>query len=489
MIYGGILILLLLSCFAARNYKKEIFLNCDKKEHPICFMYPFVMFIFEKTKLDCYLWKRKDTKEVLMALYLHREEKQLISLYWCKKCSVTLLVFMLGVFMAFTADIKEMGNRQLKSGYLLKRNSYGEGEKKVTLQAEVRDGEERYKEEVEVVVEEQKYHEEKRIAKFEEAKKYIDEHVLGKNDSFENIRYSLNFVESLPNSGIKIRWFSEDDRLIDSKGSVNQEGIPLEGKITKITALIQYYEVTEEYPIFLKVKPTVLTREEQIHKELAKAVKIREDDDLTEEDMRLPLKLDKKEVEYSEKRKGDSEKIFLYAVLAAGVVCLLTDRELMSLYKKRERELLLDYPEIMNKFVLLLGAGMTTKGAWEKIALEYKKKKQKRNEKARYAYEEMLVTYYELCNGVTEMKAYESFGRRIKVLPYLKFSSLIAQNLKKGSKGLLELLEYEAIDAFNERKELAKRMGEEASTKLLVPMMLMLLLVMGVIIFPAFMTL
>ena len=78
--------------------------------------------------------------------------------------------------------------------------------------------------------------------------------------------------------------------------------------------------------------------------------------------------------------------------------------------------------------------------------------------------------------GTSEVIAYERFGRRVKLLPYLRFSSLIAQNVKKGSGELLNQLE--------ERKELAKRLGEEAATKLLIPMVLMLLIVLSIIMVP-----
>jgi hypothetical protein len=70
----------------------------------------------------------------------------------------------------------------------------------------------------------------------------------------------------------------------------------------------------------------------------------------------------------------------------------------------------------------------------------------------------------------------------------MKFGSLISQNLKKGNKGLSELLGKEAREAFEERKEIAKRLGEEAGTKLLAPMMIMLLIVFMIILIPAFLS-
>ncbi|MEG0227869.1 MAG: hypothetical protein RR683_04070, partial [Lachnospiraceae bacterium] len=72
--------------------------------------------------------------------------------------------------------------------------------------------------------------------------------------------------------------------------------------------------------------------------------------------------------------------------------------------------------------------------------------------------------------------------------PYLKLGALLSQNLRKGTKGLSDLLQLEAIQAFEERKNLAKRLGEEASTKLLVPMFFMLAIVLVIVIVPAFLS-
>ena len=69
---------------------------------------------------------------------------------------------------------------------------------------------------------------------------------------------------------------------------------------------------------------------------------------------------------------------------------------------------------------------------------------------------------------------------------YLKLSALLAQNLRKGSNDLLQMLRQEADSAFAQRKSLAKKLGEEAGTKLLLPMMMMLCIVMVIIIIPAY---
>ena len=90
--------------------------------------------------------------------------------------------------------------------------------------------------------------------------------------------------------------------------------------------------------------------------------------------------------------------------------------------------------------------------------------------------------------GIAELEAYERFGKRCKVNVYMKFSMLLAQNLRKGSKGLAELLKMESIQALEQRKSYAKRRGEEASTKLMLPMFAMFAVVLVIIMIPAFLS-
>ena len=53
---------------------------------------------------------------------------------------------------------------------------------------------------------------------------------------------------------------------------------------------------------------------------------------------------------------------------------------------------------------------------------------------------------------------------------------------------LADLLEKEALEAWDERKRKARGMGETAATKLLVPMIMMLVVVMAIIMIPAFLS-
>ena len=82
---------------------------------------------------------------------------------------------------------------------------------------------------------------------------------------------------------------------------------------------------------------------------------------------------------------------------------------------------------------------------------------------------------------------YESyFAKRCNLGCYRKLVSIIIQNQKKGTEGLKESLVTETKNAFEERKQVARRLGEEAGTKLLLPMMLMMGIVLMIIVVPAY---
>ena len=63
--------------------------------------------------------------------------------------------------------------------------------------------------------------------------------------------------------------------------------------------------------------------------------------------------------------------------------------------------------------------------------------------------------------------------------------SLLSQNVKKGTRDLLLMMESEEQSALQVRKEIARKKGEEAGTKLLFPMMILLGVVMLIVILPA----
>lgn len=205
------------------------------------------------------------------------------------------------------------------------------------------------------------------------------------------------------------------------------------------------------------------------------------------ERIELPEMVSGKEVEYVNPVQQRDFSVYYLSLVILILLPFLWKRQREEKLREREEQLVLDYPELVNKIMLLLSAGLTVRGCFERIYEEYKKRIEEGGER-RYVYEEICFSYQEMRNGVSEAEAVEAFGRRCRQISYLRFSSVMNQNMRKGSEGLTEMLEIEAAEAFEKRKETVKIMGETVGTKLLLPMMLMLVVVMAIIIVPAFMT-
>ena len=65
----------------------------------------------------------------------------------------------------------------------------------------------------------------------------------------------------------------------------------------------------------------------------------------------------------------------------------------------------LEYPDLVSKLALLLGAGMTLQGAFRKIAGAYGQKRTQNKTAEMPAYEEMLVACRQMESGVGEQRA------------------------------------------------------------------------------------
>ncbi len=206
-----------------------------------------------------------------------------------------------------------------------------------------------------------------------------------------------------------------------------------------------------------------------------------------EQDVLLPEMVSGKEVRYKDPEFEKDYNAFYLCLVVLVLLPAFWRRERQEKLKERESQLLLDYPELVNKVMLLLSAGLTVRGCLERIGEEYCSRIRKGGER-KYVYEEICFSLQEMEHGVSETMALESFGKRCRLLPYLRFASMLNQNIRKGSEGLISLLEVEAVEAFEKRKEQVKIMGETAGTKLLLPMVLMLGVVMVIIVVPAFMT-
>ena len=229
--------------------------------------------------------------------------------------------------------------------------------------------------------------------------------------------------------------------------------------------------------------PPVYTKQEKLWHKIEETVKQKEEEPKSKNKMEFPAMVEGNHILWQEEKEDVSKLFMLLLLVAAALAYWGKSRDYERKREERKKQLLLEYPEVVNKLTLYLEAGMTIRNAFLKLGEDYKKQK---NEKVHYVYEEILTTGYELQSGISEIEAYDHFGKRCQVQAYIKLSTLLSQNLRKGSNELMKMLHQEVAEAFEQRKNLAKKLGEEAGTKLLVPMMIMLCVVMVIIMVPAY---
>lgn len=362
----------------------------------------------------------------------------------------------------------------------LKRPEYGRGsvQEELSMEWEKKNGR-KEKREILVEVEEKKLTEEEISEMFQKVKKELDDRILGVNKSTDQVNDSLYLPETVEDFPVSIQWFCSEPGMVDWEGKLG-ENIPEKGKLICLTAVLTLEEKEEKYFKYVKIYPPVKTEEEELEGILKKT---------NEEDsywMKLPGTFRGKKILWKMNRRNDLLG-FAILIFVCPVLLLARDKQVFREEEKREKQQMIqDYPEILNKLTLLMGAGVNLRKAMERIGGDYKRNSE--NKEKRKAYEMILEICQEMERGVSEKRAYEKLGEKCGVLYYKTLSALLVQHLQKGSRDMGRILEEEAGKAQEIRRQQARILGEQASTKLLIPMILMLLVVFIILVVPAWLT-
>lgn len=143
---------------------------------------------------------------------------------------------------------------------------------------------------------------------------------------------------------------------------------------------------------------------------------------------------------------------------------------------KRSEELLHDFSEVVSKLALLTNAGMILREAWQEVAFGGKG----------VIYTEMQTAVNDMNNGVSEIDAIYNFGTRCIIPEIKKFTSTIIQGMTKGNSELTSMLQEQSKEVWQLKKQLVRREGEKAASKLLIPICIMFVGILIMILIPIF---
>ena len=340
---------------------------------------------------------------------------------------------------------------------VLTRDGYGGDVSTVTLETDI-DGE---KTDFDVDVMPLEYDPDDMEAVFEQGFGEIEDLYLGENESPDEVIYDLELVDHLDALGLDVQWISEDNELVSSDGRIGDiaEG---EDRIVSITAVLTYRELSAERTYQIRVCGREETGREKALKEQINGYAVRP-------------------------TSGGGSGLMILFLGGFAAICIWGGNrsKIRGMEKKRSDELMSEYPELVDKLTLYLGAGVTVRGAFARIVKSGREDCAGTDQGGSVLTRELIYTLNEIQAGVSESEAYYNMGHRINLPMYIKLMSLLSQNVKKGTRDILIMMAGEEQNAMQTRKEMAKRKGEEAGTKLLLPMVVLLGVVMVIVMLPA----
>lgn len=412
-----------------------------------------------------------------------KDEKKLVKSFYGKKFKIAGLTVLAGTVLGLLLFISgKMNGRISQEGEILRENYDGSA---VEIPATVHS--DQYGDiDMDIVVGHRVYSEKEREELFDRVEVWLEQIMPGENEGLTCIRQNLVFPEAYEDGSVAIVYSSSNYSLINGNGQVKNEELEKEETVF-IKAELSYENHTRECEYEVTVYPPLLTQIEVFQKSLKEILSDENARQIENEVFRLPQQIGGEQIEFEEK----TDKRFLYLILlgliCAGFLYKAMDRDLDKLYEKRKQRLMFCYPEFVSKLALLTGAGMSVTGAIRKIYGEAVNEKMDKC-KTDPLYEELGIFVRGLDNGMLEERALEELGKRSGLPQYRKFCTLLSTNMKKGSMNLKTMLEKEAEEAFAEHQDQIRKLGEEAGTKLLLPMIMLLAVVMVIIMIPAFIT-
>ena len=383
-----------------------------------------------------------------------------------------IVVFCALLVVSIIADISDSGI--ITDGFI-DRDVLGGEEKEVDLNLEIGDYGKEYEYFLNVLP---------TLPKEEEAREYFQDAIAEIDKDFEQIEDSLMLRDKYADGLVGAEWSFQPFGIINENGDIYFDKVEKEGSIIQAQVELSCGTYIEIYTFSFALKPPSLSKEERIFQEIK--TKIEKQMQLEgSQKIQLPTEVEGEEIRWFEEREYLTPQVLILELLAFVLIQIASKRKVEEEEKKRLLEMEKDYPDIVNQLSLLLGVGMTTRQAWARIASQYEYKRKEGLQTKRTVYEAILQMNRRLKDGESERLVYKRFMEEIPLASYRKLVRLLLGNLEKGTSGIALRLEEESRLAFEQKILQTKKLGEEASTKMLLPLMLMLMLVMGVVILPA----
>lgn len=418
----------------------------------------------------------KGVKKMLLDTMGEEEGRREYRLYQMEQLGTgAVTVFLMGLIVLF-ALLPGLGDQTLPNS--LERPAYGKGDRKENVSFTIRDGEASYTDSVVLTIPE------KTITK-EEAEEKI-KLLLGRLEeaySGQVFRDDISFPSSRNGFTLQVKSLSpgilrSDGRFLIAPGEKRQT------VTVSFTAGISGIEEKRIVSFFLASYDD-LTLEERarwLKKDLQKGIYVEED--------ALILPDTAKEGETLVFTRNSSFSLLFFLLLLVVVPILVffkQENDLRQTMKGRSQRISQAFPTFVGEVGILLGAGCSLRNAFQRLSLEYEKKR-KGSLRRDPLMEEVRKVSLEMEEGASMREALEHFSDRLHLRDGRRFVSLLNQNLRRGDENLLLRLSELTEEVWEKRKKEVREKTEEADTKLLIPLMMMLAVILIIVLAPCMMT-
>ena len=436
---------------------------------------------YRKIRTFLRIKKNPVTEDAVKQLYPFRDNERCYEEYEIKKLSAMFGMVFIGLVSVVCLRLCSQTEGRLTEGAQLIRNEWGAGDYFITLQAE--SAEDGWQRDISMEVEERKLTEEEKIILFQDIEKQLPELIRGKNEDLQHVESSLQLVSSIPGYPVVISW-SSSSRRVNEQGEVDRAGLQTEGEWIELKAEVSYEKERRIFVFQIYLLPELLSEEENFFKTLEEELSELEKENSGLKIFSLPSEINGRRITWKEINSSNDVLVVLFIFIGAFAVMKGMDRDLLKRCGDRKKYLLSEYPDFVSRLRLYLSAGMPAKAAFYKLAEDY----QSRNDVSeKYMSQELQLVCNRFQNGISEETVYQEWGKRCVEMPYRRLALLLCNHLRLGNARLLRELAMEEEKAREERMQHARKLGEEAGVKLLFPMLLELLVVLFLILVPAYM--
>ncbi|MDR0949737.1 MAG: hypothetical protein LBM69_09505, partial [Lachnospiraceae bacterium] len=336
-------------------------------------------YVYRQThKLPKHLPESKMVRRCLTQLYPGEAWADLHKAFYTEKIALCLAILAAATLLGVVLKAQSTASVTLQSGNMFYRDEYDKGDRSVTLAARVED---QYQGTWAVNVNSRSLDRDEAnetVAVFWEQ---VCNRIFANQSKEGEVRTDIDLLRELPSYPFTIEWKSSKPDILDANGKIgrvtNSEEILLTAQIRyeqnaePVLAAeewmdsdtdIQEASFTWEYQLPIIVLPIEQSEEAKIRNELGKMLQETHTKTASEKEWVLPTDWDGQDIIWEEVPDDSSIVFFAIGLTVTILVFFLMNKDLQGKTQKRSGKMLDDYPLLINKLVLYLGAGMTIRG-------------------------------------------------------------------------------------------------------------------------------